>query len=157
MKFFVSPTREGLSRSRPPVRLFLGFSAVLLLALAAQRVLAGDLTPAGVFEHYLGAGEPGDAMPTAALVEELHGGAFLYGFLLLMLGSLLVVSPVAARTRALLTWGATAACALDLAAPFVVVQAHGLGVVRVVTFVAAMGLLLASVAVLLRSFGRERA
>lgn len=154
MKFLISPTREALSRARPPVRLFLGFSAVLLLAVGAQRVVAGEYTPAGVFERYLGAGEPGDAMPLAALLEDLHAGAFLYGFLLLMLGALLVVSPVGERARRFLTYGATAACAFDLASPFLVVWLHGASALRLISSALALGLLLANVAVLARAFGR---
>ncbi len=155
MRFLVSPTREALSRARPPVRLFLGFSALLLLAVGGQRAAGGELTPAGVFERYLGLGDPADVMPPAALVEELHGGAFVYGFLLLMLGSLLVVSAVGERARRLLTYGAALACALDLAAPFAVVWLRGAGGLRVATFVLAAGLLLASGFVVLRTFGRD--
>ncbi|MEW6433453.1 MAG: hypothetical protein AB1730_18260 [Myxococcota bacterium] len=157
MKFLVSPTRDALSRSRPPVRLFLGFALVLLAALVAQRALAGGLTPAGVFEYYLGTGEPGTGLPLTALVEELHGAAFLYGFLLLMLGSLLVVSPLGARSRAVLTWGATLACALDLAAPFVVtwLGTPAAATLRVASSLTAMGFLAAGAAALLLRFGRD--
>ncbi len=155
MKFLVSPHRDALARARPPVRLFLGFSAVLLLALAAQRFVQGELTPAGVFEHYLGAGDPAEAMPFAALVESLHVTAFVYGFLGLMLGSLLVVTPAPERLRQVLTWGGAAACALDLASPLLVVALHGAAILRVASFGLTLGFFLASVGVLAFAFGRR--
>ena len=154
MKFLVHPHRSALSRARPPVRLFLGFSAVLLLAMAAQRGVDGELTPAGVFEHYLGSGDSTEVMPLTALVESLHTTAFVYGFLWLMLGSLLVVSPVNERLRQVLIFGGAAACAFDLAAPLLVVWSRGAGLVRVASFALAWGLLFTSVVVLLRTFGR---
>ncbi len=154
MRFLVTPTRTSLERSRPPVRLFLGFSLLLLVALAAQRFVQGELTPAGVVERYLGSGDPAEVMPLAALVEALHTLAFIYGFLWLMVGSLLVVSPINPSLRAVLTFGGAAACALDLATPFLVVWLGGWPLLRVTSFVLATALLLASLAVLARSFGR---
>lgn len=155
MKFLISPTRDALERSRPPVRLFLGFSLLLLLASAVQRGAEGELTPAGVLERYLGSGEPSETMPLAALVESLHVSAFVYGFLLLMLGSLLVVSPVSERLRQALTFGAALSCAFDLATPWVVVALRAGASMRVVSFVLAAGFMVASVFVIARAFGRE--
>ena len=154
MKFLVHPHRSALARARPPVRLFLGFCAVLLLAMAAQRGVEGELTPTGVIERYLGSGDSTDVMPLTALVESLHTTAFVYGFLWLMLGSLLVVSPVNERFRQVLTFGGAAACACDLASPLLVVWLRGAGLARVVSFALAWGLLFTSVVVLLRTFGR---
>ena len=155
MKFLVSPTRENLTRSRPPVRIFLGFSLLLLLAMAAQRVVEGELTPSGVQERYLGSGDPSDAMPLSALVESLHVSAFVYGFLLLVLGSLLVVSPVNESLRRWLTFGGAAACAFDLATPWLVVALRGGAEMRVASFVLAAGFMVGSVFVLARTFGRD--
>ncbi len=157
MRFLISPTREALSRSRPPVQLFLGFGAVLLLALVGQRGVEGELTASGVFERYLGSGDPSEVMPVAALVESLHVSAFVYGFLWLMLGSLLVVSPVRERLRAGLTFGGAAACAFDLASPWLVVGLHGAPLLRVASFGLALGFLAVSVVVLGRTYGREPA
>ena len=53
MRFLVQPTAEGLARARPPVRAFLAFAALALLGLAAQRVLNGGATAAGVEAFYL--------------------------------------------------------------------------------------------------------
>jgi hypothetical protein len=154
VKFLVSPTREVLARARPPIALFLAFSALLLLAMVGQRQVQGELLSQGVFEHYLGSGDAAEAMPLAALIETLHATAFVYGFLVLMLGSLLVVSPVRESTRRVLTFGAALACAADLASPFVVVQLHGLAWLRVATFALAMGFLGACLAVVARRFAR---
>ena len=93
MRFLVFSTPEALSRARPPVRAFLAFAALALVAFAALRVLQGGLTPAGVEARYLAGGDP---MPAVALWEEVHSGAFLYGFLVFTLGSLLAVSPAPA-------------------------------------------------------------
>ena len=153
MKFLVSPTKESLARARPPVRLFLFFTALLLVALGASRAASGELTPAGVFEHYLGTGDVSERMPLTGLLEELHTGAFLYGFLVLMLGSLLVVSPVRDVARRVLTYGGALACVLDLASPFAVMR-WSVAWVRVGSFVLAFGALLAMVVVLSREFAR---
>ena len=151
MRFLLQPTAEGLARARPPVRAFLAFAALALLGLAAQRTLNGGATAAGVEAFYLAGGEP---LPAAALWEEIHTGAFLYGSLLLMLGSLLAVCPVPPRARAVLFAAATLASLADLAAPFAVVALGGAGALRVATTAAALlstGTLLAVVA---RGFGR---
>lgn len=153
MRFLVQPALAP--RSRAPVRTFLAFAALALLALAAQRVLAGGLSPAAVEARYLGAAE-GEGLPAAALWEEVHAGAFGYGLVLFMLGALLAVCPaVPARARAALVGAAFAATVGDLLAPFAVVAAGGGGAVRVATFVAAaitLALLLGAVAV---AFGRD--
>jgi hypothetical protein len=157
MKFLVAPTREAVGRARPPIALFLAFSALMLAAMVGQRAVQGELSPGGVFEHYLGTGDPSEVMPMAALLETLHVTAFVYGFLLLMLGSLLVVTPVQESTRRALTFGGALACAADLAAPFVIVQAHGLGWLRIVSFVAALAFLGVSIAVVARRFAKGTA
>ncbi len=150
MRFLVQPTPDALARARPPVRAFLAFAALALGGLALQRALAGGLTPAGVLEAYLPGGEP---LPAAALWEEVHTGAFLYGFLLLMLGSLLAVSPVAPRTRAALFGAAVAAALADLASPFAVVALRGAAALRVATTLAALGTLAARLVVVAAPYG----
>jgi hypothetical protein len=135
------------------VRWFLVFAALLVAGLAAQRGLAGGLTPSGAEAHYLGA-DGLEPVPAVALWEELHANAFVYGFLLLTLGSLLAVAPVAARWRGALTWAGCAAALADLGAPFAVVAARGLGLLRVAVFAALAGALLASIAVSWVSLGR---
>jgi hypothetical protein len=154
VRFLVSPTRLTLERARPPVRLFLAFSLLLVAALVAQRFVQGELTPSGVVERYLGSGDPSEVMPLAALVESLHTLAFVYGFVWLMVGSLLVVSPVGARLRALLTYGGAAACAFDLASPFLVVWLNGWPWLRVGSFGLASATLFVAVVVLALRFGR---
>ncbi len=152
MRFLIQPTADGLARARPPVRAFLAFAALALLGLAAQRALSGGATAAGVEAFYLAGGEP---LPAAALWEEVHTGAFLLGSLLLMLGSLLAVCPVAPRARALLFTAAVLASLADLFAPFAVVALGGAGGLRVATSAAALlatGTLLAVVAA---AFGRS--
>ena len=154
MKFLVAPTPQSLGRAKPPVRLFLGFAGLLLACLVAQRAALGQLTPAGVLEHYLPGDEP---TPLAALVEDLHTGAFLGGFLFLMLGSLLAVTPVSARTRAWLTFAPAVAWVFDLATPFAVALWGAPPALRVSSFALAVGLSATSVAVLLVRFGRPGA
>jgi hypothetical protein len=152
MRFLVSGGQEAIARARAPVRVLLVFGALALAALAAQRVLQGGLSPAGVEAHYLAAGQP---MPAAALWEEVHAGAFLYGFLLFVLASLLVVSPVPTRVRSALLAVAFVATVADLLAPFAVIAMGGLGALRVATFVLAAGALAAHVAVAAVAFGRS--
>jgi hypothetical protein len=138
VRFLVHPAVAP--RARAPVRAFLLFAALALAGFAAQRVFAGGLTPAGVEAFYLGAygDEP---LAPVALWEELHVGAFVYGFVLFMLGSLAAVAPVARGLRRVLFGGAVAATLADLGAPFVVAAAGGAGVLRVGTFVLAMAFL----------------
>jgi hypothetical protein len=151
MRFLVSPD-PWLDRARPPVRWFLVFAAVLIAALAAQRGLAGGLTPDGVAAFYLG---PDGTEPLAAVAlwEEVHVNAFLYGFLLFMIGALLAVSPVPPRVRAGLVGAGSAAALADLFAPFAVVAAHGAGALRVATFSATILLLACGVGVAFARFG----
>jgi hypothetical protein len=127
------------------VRSFLLFAALALAGFVAQRALAGGLTPAGVEAFYLG---PDGREPVAAVAlwEELHAGAFVYGFVLFMLGALAAVSPVRPGVRRGLFGGALVATLADLAAPFVVAAAHGAGALRVATFVLAVGFLAALLA-----------
>lgn len=154
MRFLVQPTPDGLARARPPIRAFLLFAALALAGLAAQRILNGGLSPAGVTDFYLGGGEP---LPSVALWEEVHAGAFLYGFVLLMLGSLLVVSPVPTPARTALFWAAFAATLADLFAPFLVVRVEAAAPLRVVTFALALGTLAALLALAAVGFGRAAA
>jgi hypothetical protein len=131
MRVLVQP---GLAaRAKPPVRVFLLFAALALAAYALGRVHQGGLSPAGVEAFYLGpdASEP---LAAVALWEEVHVGAFVYGFVLFMLGSLLAVSPAPALFRRDLFGLAVAAALADLFAPFAVVAAGGGGALRVATF-----------------------
>lgn len=150
MKFLVAPTAEAVARARPPVKSFLLFALAALAGLAGQRATLGQLNPQGVLDHYFPGGE---AQPTVALVEELHAGAFVYGALLLTLGALLVVTPLSARVRGALTWAPAAACAADLAAPFLL-AAGAPPLLRVASFALAAGLLAAAALTLLVRFGR---
>lgn len=153
MRFLVQPTAESLARARPPVRAFLVFAALALAGLAVQRAVNGGLTPSGVADFYLAGGEP---LPPAALWEEVHAGAFLYGFTLLMLGSLLAVCPVPARARACLFWPSFALTLADLFAPFVVVRLGGAGALRVATSAGALASLGALLAVVAVTYGRQQ-
>jgi hypothetical protein len=153
MRFLVMPTPEGIARARPPVRAFLMFAALALAGLAVQRIANGGLTPSGVEGFYLAGGDP---LPAAALWEEIHTGAFLYGFVLLMLGSLLVVCPVPGWVRGPLFGAAVAATLADLFAPFAVVGLHGAGALRVATSALALGLVGALVAIVFAAYGRTR-
>ena len=154
MKFLVSPTAEAVGRARPPVRVFLLFAALLLVGLVLQRASADGLWPSAVRAHYLGSGDPSERLPATALWDELHVFSFLWGFLLLMLGSLLVASSVSARLRSALTLGATAAVLGDLGAPFLVMQVPALAGLRTLAFGSTVGLLGAAVGVLFWTFGR---
>lgn len=155
MRSLVQSTPDGLARARPPVRAFLAFAVLALAGLAAQRILNGGATAAGVVAYYLPGGDP---LPAAALWEEVHQLAFLDGVLLLTLGSLLAVSPVAPRTRAGLLAAASAASIADLLSPFAVVALGGEGGLRVATSAAALladGALLAVVALASGRAGRR--
>lgn len=159
MRFLVMP--PAAARSRPPVRAFLAFAALALAGFAAQRVLAGGLTPSGVEAFYLG---PGGEEPLApvALWEELHVGAFVYGFVLFMLGSLAAAAPLPPGLRRALFGGAVAASLADLGAPFAIAAAHGAGALRVATFLLAAGFLAALLALVAAAYaapagGNDRA
>jgi hypothetical protein len=142
-----------MDRARAPVRWFLVFALVLLVALVVQRSVAGGLSGRGVEAHYLGEGglEP---LAGVALWEEVHATAFVYGFLLFVLGSVHAVAPIAPRARTFLLAATGAAALADLFAPFLVVAARGLGWLRVGTFAATAGLLAACTVVALLRFGR---
>ncbi len=147
MRWLVQPAAG--SRARPPVALFLVFAALALAGLAAQRLQAGGLAPADVEAFYRGA-EGGEPLSAAALWEEVHVGAFVYGFVLFMLAALAAVSPRLDGVRGPLVRAAFAATLADLFAPFVVAARPGLGALRVATSVlasAAMWALLVAVAV----------
>jgi hypothetical protein len=151
VRFLVQPA--AAARARPPVRIFLAFAALALAGFAAQRVAAGGLSAAEIEAHYLGEA-PGEALALVALWEEVHAGAFVYGFVLFMLASLLATCSVPARARGALVGAAFAATLADVLAPFAIVLAGAGGRVRVGTFalaVATMGALLAIVAA---RFGR---
>jgi hypothetical protein len=149
MKFLVYP--ESAHRARPPVRVFLGFAMLLVMGLAAQRVVQGALSPASIEASYL-TGTALFAQP--ALWEEVHLNAFLYGFLALMIGSLLVASPMPAplRTGTLIALGTSTLA--DLLAPFMVILLRA-GALRVVTFACATAALVAGIAVAFHAFGRK--
>jgi hypothetical protein len=158
MRFLVQPS--AIPRARPPVRIFLTFAALALVAFAAQRVLGGGLSAAQVEAFYLGGGE-GEALSAAALWEEVHTGAFVYGFVLFMLGSLAAASPLPSRLRGALLGAAFAATLADLFAPFAIASFGTGGALRVATFALAalaVGALLAAVALSLgRGGGDSRA
>jgi len=149
----VSPSPELLERIRPPIRWFLLFAVLLVAGIAAQRGLGGGFAPSAVEAHYLGP-DGAEPLPALALWEEFHVNAFVYGFLLLMLGSILAVAPLPARWREGLLWAGCAAALADLGAPFAVVAAHGLGFLRVASFAALAAALLASIAVAWSTLGR---
>lgn len=115
MRFLVTRAPDALERARPPVRAFLAFTALLLVAAVAQRAAQGALTPVGVEALY--APVQGERGGSVAAWEALHAGAFLYGFLLLALGSLMAVSPASPRRRGALLAVSTAGALLDLGAP----------------------------------------
>jgi hypothetical protein len=150
MRFLVQPA--AAPRARAPVRIFLVFAALALAGFAVQRLLAGGLSAAEVEAYYLGAAG-GDPLPAAALWEEVHANAFLYGFVLFMLGALLAVC-APRRTCAALLGAAFVATLADLLAPFVIAAVHGAGALRVATFVAATGTLAALFVVVAARFAR---
>lgn len=133
MRSLVQPAANP--RARAPVRIFLAFAALALAGWAVQRVRAGGLSPVEIETYYLGA--DGVPLAAAALWEEVHTAAFVHGFVLFMLGSLLAASPAAPRRWPALLGAAAAAAFADLFAPFVVVALSGAGALRVVTFGAA--------------------
>ncbi|HYD42378.1 MAG TPA: hypothetical protein VEB43_16235 [Anaeromyxobacter sp.] len=138
MRFLVDP--GAAPRARPAVRAWLLFAALALAAFAVQRALQGGLTPGGVEAFYLG---PDGTEPVAAVAlwEELHVGAFVWGFALFMLGALAAAAPAPAGRG--LFRAAVAAAAADLAAPFAVVGAGGAGALRVATTALAFALVAA--------------
>ncbi|MCM2334962.1 MAG: hypothetical protein NDI82_13595 [Anaeromyxobacteraceae bacterium] len=152
MRFLVDPGSGRLARARAPVRAFLAFAALALLASLLQRASGGGLSAAEVELHYLGA-EAGEGLPRAALWEELHAGAFLYGFLLFMVGALLPTCRLQRATGRALFAAAVAAALADLAAPFLVTFLGGAGAVRVATTLLAAAALLAAVGTILATFG----
>lgn len=152
MRLLVDPTGPRLVRSRAPVRAFLAFAALAVLALLVQRAAGGGLSAAEVELHYLGLAE-GEGLPVAALFEELHAGAFLYGFVLFMVGALLAVGRLAPGPRRALFSLAVAAAAADLAAPFAVVALHGGGALRVASTALAAAALLTAIAAAAITFG----
>lgn len=150
MRFLVQPA--AAARSRAPVRVFLAFAALAVGALAAQRLLAGGLSPPAIELHYLGA--DGEGLPAAALWEEIHQGAFVYGFVLFMLGALLALCPVSPRARSALVGAAFVATLADVLAPLAIAAAGGLGALRVATFVAASAALAALLVTVAAGFAR---
>ncbi len=154
MRFLVTRAPDALARARPPVRAFLAFAALLLVAAAAQRAVRGALTPAGVEALYAPA--EGERYGSVAAWEALHSGAFLYGFLLLALGSLMAVSPVGSRRRGALLAVSTAGALLDLGAPLLPALHPGFpgwAALQVGGFAAATLGLLVSAAVAWAGFG----
>ena len=153
MRFLVAAGGEPLERARPTVRWFLLFALALLAALVVERAVGGGLAPDGVLTHYLGA-DRAEPVAAVALWEEVHVNAFLYGFLLLMLGSLHVAAGLPARMRTVLLAASSGAALADLFSPFAIVAAHGAGALRVATFAATVALLLTGIAVAFLRFGR---
>lgn len=156
MRFLVHPAPDALDRARPPVRMFLAFTALLLIAWVASRAAHGALSPSGL-ERILEPG-PGERLGPVALWEEVHQGAFLYGFLLLALGSLLAVCPVSRALRGGLLGVATTAALLDLGAPFLPLVLPGFpgwAALRIGAFLVAVGALLAMTVAGWATFGRE--
>jgi hypothetical protein len=156
VRFLVQPTPPVLDRARPPVRAFLAFAVLLVVGWVASRAAHGALTPDGL-TRILEPG-PGERLGPLVLWEEVHQGAFVYGFLLLTLGSLLVVCPVTARLRNGLLGVATAAALVDLLAPFLPVAWPGFpgwAPLRIGAFGVAAVALLATVAITWATFGRE--
>jgi hypothetical protein len=156
VRFLVQPSPAVLDRARPPVRAFLAFSALLLVGWVASRAAHGALTPDGLARIL--EPSPGERLGPVALWEEVHQGAFLYGFLLLTLGSLLVVCPVAEGLRNGLVGVATVAALVDLLAPFLHVLRPGFpgwAQLRIGAFGVATAALLVAVAVAWATFGRE--
>ncbi len=153
MRFLVTRAPDALARARPPVRAFLAFAVLLLLAGAAQRAARGSLAPAGVEALY----DPsGQRLGSVAAWEALHAGAFLYGFLLLTLGSLLAASPARPRVRRALLAASTAGALLDLGAPLLPALRPGFpgwALLHLAGFAAATVGLLASCAVAWARFG----
>jgi hypothetical protein len=156
VRFLVQPASGALDRARPPVRAFLAFTALLLVGWVASRAAHGALSPSGL--ALLLEAAPGERLGPVALWEEVHQGAFLYGFLFLALGSLLVVCPVSPRTRNALLAVSTAAALVDLGAPFLPLlwpAFPGWAELRIGGFLVAMAALLAAAAVAWATFGRE--
>ncbi len=156
MRFLVQPNPAVVDRARPPVRAFLAFAALLLVGWVASRAAHGALTPDGLL-RILEPG-PGERLGPVALWEEVHQGAFLYAFLLLTVGSLLVVCPVSAGLRNALVGSATAAALVDLLSPFLLLawpEFTGWAALRIAGFGVAMVALLAAIAVAWATFGRE--
>ncbi len=141
-----------MGRARAPVRAFLCFAALAVASLLVQRASGGALAPAEVELHYLGAG-PGEGLPRVALWEELHAGAFLYGIVLFMVGSLLPSCRLRPAVRRALYAAAVVAALADLASPFLVVALGGGGAVRVATTVLSAMALLSAIGAVLATFG----
>lgn len=154
MRFLVQPA-PAAARTRAPVRIFLVFAALALAGFAVQRLLAGGLSAAEVEAYYLGAAG-GEPLPAAALWEEVHAGAFLYGFVLFMLGALLAVCPLPRRTCTALLGTAFVATLADLLAPFAIAAAGGAGGLRVATFLSATATLAALLVAVAVGFARAR-
>jgi hypothetical protein len=152
VKVLVDPSGTRLARARPPVRAFLGFALLAVAALLLQRASAGLLAPSEVELHYLGAAV-GEGLPRAALWEELHAGAFLYGFVLFMLGALLPLCRLRPAARSTLFPASVAAALADLAAPFLVVALGGGGALRVATTALVGVVLPATIVAVFATFG----
>jgi hypothetical protein len=156
VRFLVQPTPPVLDRARPPVRVFLAFAGLLVVGWVASRAAHGALTPDGL-TRILEPG-PGERLGPLVLWEEVHQGAFLYGFLLLTLGSLLAVCPVTGGLRGALLGLATVGALVDLLAPFLPVAWPGFpgwAELRIGAFGVATAALLSAIVVAWVTFGRE--
>jgi hypothetical protein len=156
VRFLVQPAPGVLERARPPVRAFLAFTVLLLAAMVASRAAHGALSPEGLARLLEPA--PGERLGPLALWEEVHQGAFVYGFLLLTVGSLLVVCPVSRRFRGLALGITTTAALVDLLAPFLPLAwpaFPGWAALRIAGFAVAVTGTLVMVVLALATFGRE--
>ncbi len=154
MRFLLRPAADSLERARPPVRAFLAFSALLVVAAVFQRGIQGGLSPAGLELLFADAQGPGGALSTTVLWEEVHAGAFLDGFLLLTLGSLLAVCPVPPRLRSGLLGAGVASALGDLLLPFLAFRLPGWAALRVGSFALLSASLVAFIVVVWLTFGR---
>ncbi len=93
-------------------------------------------------------------VPLALDPEEVHAGAFLDGFLLLTLGSLLAVCPVSPRLRSGLLGAGVASALGDLLLPFLAFRLPGWAALRVGSFALLSASLLAFIVVVWLTFGR---
>lgn len=155
MKFLINPTQESLSRARAPIQAFLAFVGVLLFAAVVQRAATGGFDPAGLELSFRPDGAGREALGAPAIWEDIHQGAFIYGFLVLMLGSLLNLCGLTPTARSSLLWAMFVAVLFDLVAPAAIALGAP-GVLRVASFVAATAALTACIAVSWVRLGRDR-
>ena len=154
MRFLVGPGRPALDRMHGLVRMFLGFAALLVVATVAQRWAQGELTEDGLVLLFADAEQPGGALRSAIVWEQLHAGAFLYGFLIFTVGSALAVCPVRPAVRGGLILGAGVAALGDLLLPFGAFRLPHWAALRTASFLAVAGIVLVMIVVVWARFGR---